>query len=355
MEVILKLYKKRFSGIHLKIKGHSRGAIAAGALFKKLKKPIRQIEMKYDYFDISVQDVTEPIRLIKRSLRQVEPVPGPSYASSGNKYRNYYEDLDIYSDDDRGSEDDESERSEVIFSVNPKGMLLNRAFKMQHAFGHKVVIITEEDHDGGLSRLDYDDSGQVKKQLYFDSISQRALKISDLESGIYYAENDDTLHSGQNHRMFIYKITDNNFKNYIDRIDEKAAYSRVNFLKELVYSKILKIGDIEKVCDTFKLRIAKETEFISSKPDYLVEIFADFINDLTNEKHLYKFSPIKSIIDSIIALEDKYKGQAFWEQLGKEVRKIYQKESHAKIVNKTFDSILKIIEQLAEFYSSHIN
>ena len=132
IESLVNEFKSNFDKIYLRIKGHSRGAVAATQIVKKLSSVFPnddKVEIRALFYD---------------------PVPGPDFW-------NHYglgDPVDMEIDKNR------TLRTAVVVSVNPAKPL---GFRAQYVKNSNVIIFTSLGHSVGTKNLYNDGNGNYSK------------------------------------------------------------------------------------------------------------------------------------------------------------------------------------------------
>lgn len=140
--------------IYVLIKGHSRGAVAASRIAKKIK-------------ELNVPNVLVLLTVF-------DPVPGP-----------------LHSGEDSAISTQTADAATLIVSLDPKGILFNPFFGAQRVSGSQRVILTQANHTCSLQKID--PTGNHKQGFTYNGRHYSAMQLSLLNVGLYGAKIDGTL------------------------------------------------------------------------------------------------------------------------------------------------------------------
>ncbi len=194
-------------GVFVKLKGHSRGGVAANILASNLAKTYKENSK------------------VKICAVSFDPVPGPSLFSDNVSEQ--------YGTIDLGDMID----SAVVYSINA-GYKSSASFAPQKILKTKVIVISTKPHDMGLYSIGEktlkDGSTKIVKKCYrFKSKIYNPGKLYKLEKGVYWAEEKE----GSNF-FELTKIEKNNLNEYLTTIQEKGDSTRKNFLSTLLKERV---------------------------------------------------------------------------------------------------------------------
>lgn len=202
------LNKNNGDRIYIKIKGHSRGGVAANFLLKKIKSDP----------DITKFEKSGVLDIVAVSF---DPVPGDKLWREDSNNNEEYNEI-LFENEINGA---------IIYSISPK---TENSFKPQKIYNYKVVIISELDHTVGLATVDED-----KKHKHYYELDGKKYSPGNLwklEKGLYFADKNFKLK----------KLNYGNMDDILDKIRGKIFVNqRFEFLSSLVYNKLISTNIID--------------------------------------------------------------------------------------------------------------
>ena len=243
--------------VYLKIKGHSRGGVAANIVLNKLSQEYG-LNDKVEICAVTFDPVPGPLK--------TGPVSMSDRLEGSNSINpKEYEKL-VLSDKVKGA---------VVYSINT-GKPTD--FEPQKMYNYPVTIISEFDHSVGLYEVD--EHKLHKRGCIFGGKTYKPGKLFKLPKGIYWAKKDFNLEI----------ISLLNYKNKIDYIQNYGQNNRKKFLKNIIYNRVLTTKHIDEL-----LIIPNE----SLEKDKYIEIIN---KSLTSLKSLfYKDEKIENLITNLLA------------------------------------------------------
>lgn len=243
--------------VYLKIKGHSRGGVAANIVLNKLSQEYG-LNDKVEICAVTFDPVPGPLK--------TGPVSMSDRLEGSNSINpKEYEKL-VLSDKVKGA---------VIYSVNTEKSV---DFEPQKMYNYPVTIISEFDHSVGLYEVDEDKTH--KKGYSFSGKTYRPGKLFKLPKGIYWAKKDFNLEV----------INLSNYTEKIDYIEKNGQNNRKKFLKNIIYNRILTKECIDNILilPNESLENGKYIEILNAKLTRLKGLF-------------YKDKKIENLITNLLA------------------------------------------------------